>query len=128
MSSEQIITPHPVGRVSPEGVTRQLAGDAESAHVGLRDKAANPTYGGEWQIHRLAELASFKYGKFLAKSTLNETGFPVFSGYGVVGYLPEYEFDDPQLLIVCRGEGGTGDVKMSPPEMFYHQLINSHLP
>ena len=66
--------------------------------------------------YQLNELATFKYGKFLAKSNLDLTGFPVFSGYGVVGYLPTYEFENPQLLIVCRGEGGTGDVKMSPSQ------------
>jgi type I restriction enzyme S subunit len=69
----------------------------------------------EWKSYQLADLTKFKYGKFLAKSQLDESGFPVFSGYGVVGYLPTYQFDDPQLLIVCRGEGGTGDIKMSPP-------------
>ena len=70
----------------------------------------------EWKDFYLEDLASFKYGKFLAKSQLNETGFPVFSGYGIVGYLPTYQFAEPQLIIVCRGEGGTGDVKMSPPD------------
>ncbi|WP_306554675.1 restriction endonuclease subunit S [Acidovorax sp.] len=70
----------------------------------------------EWKTYQLAELTTFKYGKFLAKSQLSESGFPVFSGYGVVGYLPTYQFDASQLLIVCRGEGGTGDVKMSPPK------------
>jgi type I restriction enzyme S subunit len=68
----------------------------------------------EWSSHQLVDLASFKYGKFLPKSELQDSGFPVFSGYGVVGFLPSYQFSDPQLLIVCRGEGGTGDVKMSP--------------
>jgi type I restriction enzyme S subunit len=68
----------------------------------------------EWKDFQLGELTTFKYGKFLAKSQLDEAGFPVFSGYGIVGYLPTYQFDEPQLLIVCRGEGGTGDVKMSP--------------
>lgn len=70
----------------------------------------------DWSSYKLSSLATFKYGKFLAKSALNSTGYPVFSGYGVVGYLPDYQFQDPQLLIVCRGEGGTGDVKMSPPK------------
>lgn len=69
----------------------------------------------EWNHYKLSDLATFKYGKFLAKSSLAATGFPVFSGYGVVGYLPDYQFAEPQLVIVCRGEGGTGDVKMSPP-------------
>jgi type I restriction enzyme, S subunit len=70
----------------------------------------------EWGSYALGDLAKFKYGKFLAKSELDDSGFDVFSGYGVVGYLPTYQFLDPQLLIVCRGEGGTGDVKMSPPK------------
>ena len=69
----------------------------------------------EWESYQLVDLAKFKYGKFLAKTDLQNSGFPVFSGYGVVGYLPTYQFSNPQLLIVCRGEGGTGDVKMSPP-------------
>jgi type I restriction enzyme S subunit len=69
----------------------------------------------EWLNVPLSELATFKYGKFLPKSSLLDHGYPVFSGYGVVGYLPDYQFAEPQLLIVCRGEGGTGDVKLSPP-------------
>jgi type I restriction enzyme S subunit len=70
----------------------------------------------EWQTRELGQLTTFKYGKFLAKSDLDSSGFAVFSGYGVVGYLPTYQFEEQQLLIVCRGEGGTGDVKMSPPK------------
>jgi type I restriction enzyme, S subunit len=69
----------------------------------------------EWTTVALGDVTKFKYGKFLAKSSLNSSGFPVFSGYGIVGYLPTYQFDEPQIVIVCRGEGGTGDVKMSPP-------------
>jgi len=68
----------------------------------------------KWGYVRLGDVAAFKYGKFLAKSQLSDSGYPVFSGYGVVGYLPDFQFDHEQLLIVCRGEGGTGDVKMSP--------------
>lgn len=70
----------------------------------------------EWKRYSLSELVSFKYGKFLAKSKLSTTGYPVFSGYGIVGYLPHYQFENPELIMVCRGEGGTGDVKMSPPQ------------
>lgn len=68
----------------------------------------------EWKTYELADLATFKYGKFLAKTDLFNEGYPVFSGYGIVGHLPDYQYDDPQLIIVCRGAGGTGDVKMSP--------------
>ncbi len=68
----------------------------------------------EWTEFPLSELATFRYGKFLPKAALQERGYPVFSGYGIVGFLPDFQFKEPQLLIVCRGEGGTGDVKMSP--------------
>lgn len=68
----------------------------------------------DWKSFQLSDIASFKYGKFLAKANLKESGYPVFSGYGVVGYLPNFQYELPQLIMVCRGEGGTGDVKMSP--------------
>ncbi|MCB1660385.1 MAG: restriction endonuclease subunit S, partial [Pseudomonadales bacterium] len=70
----------------------------------------------EWVSYKLSDLATFKYGKFLAKANLESKGFDVYSGYGVVGYLPDYQFERPQIIMVCRGEGGTGDVKMSPPK------------
>jgi type I restriction enzyme S subunit len=47
-----------VGRVS-DSVTRQLAGDAENANVGLRDKAANPTY----VTHKIGEIGRIVTGK-----------------------------------------------------------------
>lgn len=66
---------------------------------------------------RLGDIATFKYGKTIRKSEINDDSeYPVFSGYQVVGYLPTYMYGSPQLLIVCRGAGGTGDVKISPPQ------------
>ena len=63
----------------------------------------------------LGDIAKFKYGKILKKSEILEHGkYPVFSGYQIVGYLNSYEFEQEQLIIVCRGAGGTGDIKMSP--------------
>ena len=72
--------------------------------------------GSNWSEYALGEIASFKYGKFLPKKDLVEAGYPVYSGYGVVGYLSTYQYEEEQLLIVCRGEGGTGDIKLSPPK------------
>lgn len=65
----------------------------------------------------LKEIATFKYGKTIRKQDIAETGaFPVFSGYRIVGYLPDFMYEESQLIIVCRGAGGTGDVKMSPSQ------------
>lgn len=66
----------------------------------------------------LSEIATFKYGKTIRKQDIEDTGlYPVHSGYTTVGYLPSYMYEEPQLMIVCRGAGGTGDIKMSPPKV-----------
>lgn len=64
---------------------------------------------------KLKDIASFKYGKTIRKQDIQSYGeYPVFSGYQVVGYLPSYMYKEEQLIIVCRGAGGTGDIKLSP--------------
>jgi type I restriction enzyme S subunit len=111
MSSEQINTSHPVGRVSPQGVTRQLAGEAENANVGLRDKAANPTYGADWSVVELGDCAELS------------TGFPFKS----VDYT-----DAPDSVRLLRGDNiGQGlvrwdGVKKWPSEKLGH-LANYQL-
>ncbi|HAV5534091.1 restriction endonuclease subunit S [Acinetobacter baumannii] len=63
----------------------------------------------------LREVATFKYGKTIRKQDISANGlYPVFSGYQIVGFDSKYAFEEPQLVIVCRGAGGTGDIKMSP--------------
>ncbi|TTM52229.1 restriction endonuclease subunit S [Klebsiella quasivariicola] len=69
----------------------------------------------EFRKVKLKDIASFKYGKTIRKQDIQSCGeYPVFSGYQVVGYLPGYMYKEEQLIIVCRGAGGTGDIKMSP--------------
>ncbi|KAF6682208.1 MULTISPECIES: restriction endonuclease subunit S [Pantoea] len=64
---------------------------------------------------KLKDITTFKYGKTIRKQDIQSYGeYPVFSGYQVVGYLPDYMYKEEQLIIVCRGAGGTGDIKMSP--------------
>lgn len=65
---------------------------------------------------RLGTVATFKYGKLYPKVDLLDGGYPVFSGYGTIGYRNEFNYLEPQLVVVCRGIGGTGDIKMSPPK------------
>ncbi|MED0758424.1 restriction endonuclease subunit S [Aneurinibacillus thermoaerophilus] len=68
----------------------------------------------KWNECSLGELANLKYGKTIRKKELSDDGYPVFSGYAIVGYLPTFDYEEPQLIIVCRGVGGTGDIKLSP--------------
>ncbi|WP_422880242.1 restriction endonuclease subunit S [Moorella sulfitireducens] len=63
-----------------------------------------------------------KYGKMPKKQDLVENGYPVFSGYGIVGSHKEYLYEDPEIVVIARGVGGCGDIKMSPPKAYITNL------
>lgn len=64
-----------------------------------------------------------KYGKMPDKKRINDTGkYPIYSGYRIVGYYDEYNIDKNQLVVVARGVGGTGDVKLTPDKCFLTNL------
>ena len=69
----------------------------------------------------LGELAVMKYGKLPPKEIL-EAGCPIFTGYRVSGYATECLYESPMLVVVARGVGGTGDVKLSPPRSWITNL------
>jgi len=71
--------------------------------------------------YRLDELATMRYGKLPPKEKLN-SGCPIFTGYKVSGYCREPLYKEPMLLVVARGVGGTGDVKISPPNAWITNL------
>jgi type I restriction enzyme S subunit len=72
---------------------------------------------------QLGDFASFKYGKMPNKKKMNENGkYPVFSGYRIVGMYDEYNVEEGQLVIVARGVGGTGDVKLAPARCYLTNL------
>ncbi len=72
----------------------------------------------EWRDCKFGEIATFSYGKMPNKKNIVDCGYPIFSGYKIVGYYNSYMYEDPQLIIVARGVGGTGDVKISPPKSY----------
>ncbi|MET0076230.1 MAG: restriction endonuclease subunit S [Candidatus Thiodiazotropha lotti] len=71
---------------------------------------------------RIDEIASMKYGKMPKKEILADVGYPVYSGYRVTGYAKEFLYSEPKLIVVARGVGGTGDVKISPPNAWITNL------
>ncbi|WP_346350986.1 restriction endonuclease subunit S [Oceanimonas sp. AH20CE76] len=73
-------------------------------------------------IVELGQISSMKYGKMLSKDLAVDEGFPVYSGYRITGYSKEYLYNDPMLIVVARGVGGTGDVKISPPNAWITNL------
>ncbi len=67
-----------------------------------------------WRFDKLEKFTKMKYGKMLDSELFLEKGYPVFSGYGVRGYYSEYMYEEPQILVLCRGVSGTGEVRLSP--------------
>lgn len=76
-----------------------------------------------WRMGTLGEVASFKYGKLADKHLKSkEFPYPIFSGYAVTGYTNEYILKDPTIVIIARGDAGTGRICMSPKECFLSNL------
>lgn len=67
-----------------------------------------------WEVKSINEVSALRYGKMLNSNLFKDSGFPVFSGYGIRGYYDEYMYEKPQILVLCRGVSGTGRVELSP--------------
>ena len=76
----------------------------------------------KWEKAKLKDLVTMKYGKMPNKQDIVEEGYPIYSGYRITSFHKEYLFKEPQLIIVARGVGGTGDVKISPPFCYLTNL------
>ena len=76
----------------------------------------------KWEKTKLKNLVTMKYGKMPNKQDLVEEGYPIYSGYRITSYHKDYLFKEPQLIVVARGVGGTGDVKISPPFCYLTNL------
>ena len=75
-----------------------------------------------WKVEKLENFTKMKYGKMLDSELFLEKGYPVFSGYGIRGYYSEYMYEEPQILVLCRGVSGTGEVRLSPRFSFITNL------
>ena len=72
---------------------------------------------------RFGDIASFRYGKLPLKNKISNNGkYPIFSGYRTVGFYDEYNISENQLVIVVRGVGGTGDVKLTKEKCYLTNL------
>jgi type I restriction enzyme S subunit len=67
-----------------------------------------------WKNVNLGDISILKYGKMPKAEKKMDKGYVIFTGYREVGYYQEKMFGKPTLIVVARGVGGTGDVKISP--------------
>ncbi|RAJ02724.1 restriction endonuclease subunit S [Aeromonas salmonicida] len=70
-----------------------------------------------WMTAPLTTIANIVYGKNLPKSQINNEGYPVYGGNGVIGSYSKYLYKDPQVLISCRG-AASGKVHWTKPFCF----------
>lgn len=66
---------------------------------------------------KLGELCKIKYGKGLPTTKIENVGYPVYGGNGIIGYYHEFMYDNSQVLISCRG-AASGNVIVSKPKSF----------
>jgi type I restriction enzyme S subunit len=78
--------------------------------------------GSEWRKVKLEDIASLSYGKMPKKELLNKGKYPVFSGYKYKGTYPEKNCIKGNIIIVARGVGGTGDVKIIKEDCYLTNL------
>lgn len=77
----------------------------------------------DFAITRFGDFAVFRYGKMPKKDDIRENGkYPIYSGYRYVGYYDDYNTEANQLIIVARGVGGTGDVKLTKEKCYLTNL------
>ncbi|MDB5227001.1 MAG: restriction modification system specificity protein [Bacteroidota bacterium] len=76
----------------------------------------------KWEKALLKDLVIMRYGKMPNKEDIVDEGYPIYSGYRITSYHKEYLYKEPQLIVVARGVGGTGDVKISPPFCYLTNL------
>ena len=79
-----------------------------------------------WRRGKLGDIATFRYGKMADKHPKSDKfPYPIFSGYAVTGYTNEYTLKEPTIVIIARGDAGTGRICMSPKECFLSNLAIS---
>lgn len=73
-----------------------------------------------WRMGKMKDVATFAYGK-IPKDKDNGV-IPVFSGYGVVGYCNEAMYDKQHIVVIARGDSGSGKIVKSPKEFYLTNL------
>ena len=76
----------------------------------------------QWKEYRLGEIAEMKYGKLPNKFAEYKGQIPIWSGYRVVGYTNSINCKKGTAIVVARGVGGTGDVKIAKEDCFLTNL------
>lgn len=81
-----------------------------------------------WQKMTMEDICDFEYGKMPKKDLLVDNGIPVYCGYAVTKYHKEASHTEKTIVVIARGDAGSGEVKMSPKYFFLSNLGIAVLP
>ncbi len=70
----------------------------------------------------MGEIASFSYGRLPNKSLLGNGPYTTYSGYKYQELYPKYNCNEGDVVLVARGVGGTGDVKLTTQKCYLTNL------
>ena len=73
-----------------------------------------------WRMGTLGEVADFAYGKMPNRDDGGD--IPIFSGYAITGYTSEYSYDKSHIVVIARGDAGSGKICLSPDKFFLTNL------
>ena len=75
-----------------------------------------------WKKGQLRDVADFFYGKMPDPQKVVDRGYPVYSGYTITKYYPEYTIEEPTIVVIARGDAGSGEIRMSPSKCYLSNL------
>ena len=75
----------------------------------------------KWKEYKLGDISTMKYGK-LPPSPSEEGKYPIWSGYRYVGMADSFNCSKGTMVVVARGVGGTGDVKIAKEDCYLTNL------
>lgn len=69
----------------------------------MTDQNRLPRFSGAWEVKRLGDIADLYQPVTISARQLTDSGYPVYGANGVVGFFSEYNHDNPQVTVTCRG-------------------------
>ena len=73
-----------------------------------------------WRMGTLGDVADFTYGKMPDKTSKGD--IPIFSGYGIVGYTNIPMYKKQLIIVIARGDAGSGKIVLSPNAFYLTNL------
>ena len=98
-----------------EAITRRIRLN-EQIIVKLEETIDKENLPEGWRMGTLGEVADFTYGKMPDKTSKGD--IPIFSGYGIVGYTNIPMYKKQLIIVIARGDAGSGKIVLSP-NVFY---------